>query len=98
MNASVALKKDSSRSSRSTSKDRPPGPKILIVTPEITSLPDELGPNARRFAAKAGGLADVSASLFRALHVQGARVHLAIPNFSTIFGFASAEESRQAVA
>ena len=34
-------------------------PRILIVTPEISYLPEDLGDRARHMHAKAGGLADV---------------------------------------
>lgn len=60
-------------------------PKILIVTPEITYLPEGMGNLAQRMSAKAGGLADVSASLVQALHSQGARVHVALPNYRRMF-------------
>ena len=38
-------------------------PRILIVTPEISYLPGELGNLADHMRAEAGGLADVSSSL-----------------------------------
>ena len=38
-------------------------PRILIVTPEVTYLPDRMGSLANYLTAKAGGLADVSAAL-----------------------------------
>ena len=38
-------------------------PRILIVTPEITYLPEGMGNLAGKMSAKAGGMADVSASL-----------------------------------
>ena len=41
-------------------------PRILIVTPEITYLPSGMGNMTQRMSAKAGGLADVSASLVSA--------------------------------
>ena len=47
-------------------------PRILIVTPEITYLPEGMGNMAQRMHAKAGGLADVSASLVAALFELGA--------------------------
>ena len=61
-------------------------PKILIVTPEVTYLPDRMGSLSDCLTAKAGGLADVSASLICELFRQGADVHAAIPNYKTIFG------------
>jgi starch synthase len=60
-------------------------PRILVVTPEITYLPDRMGGLASFFTAKAGGLADVSASLISALFEQGADVHVAIPDYRSIF-------------
>lgn len=69
----------------SSDRDDPNLPKILIVTPEITYLPEGMGNLAQRMSAKAGGLADVSASLVRALHIQGACVHVALPNYARMF-------------
>lgn len=60
-------------------------PRILVVTPEITYLPQGMGNMADRLTAKAGGLADVSASLVAALFELGADVHVALPNFRRIF-------------
>lgn len=60
-------------------------PRILIVTPEITYLPDGMGNMAQRMHAKAGGLADVSASLVSALFQLGADVHVALPNYRQMF-------------
>ena len=60
-------------------------PKILIVTPEITYLPDGMGNLAHRAKAKAGGLADVSASLVAALFEEGADVHVALPHYRRMF-------------
>lgn len=60
-------------------------PRVLIVTPEVTYLPDRMGSLASYMTAKAGGLADVSAALIRALFDQGADVHVAIPNYRAIF-------------
>ena len=42
-------------------------PRVLVVTPEVTYLPDRMGNLASFFTAKAGGLADVSAALVTAL-------------------------------
>ncbi len=61
-------------------------PRILIVTPEVTYLPDGMGNIANLLSAKAGGLADVSAALISALFEQGADVHVALPDYRTIFG------------
>jgi len=60
-------------------------PRILIVTPEITYLPDGMGNMANKLKAKAGGLADVSAALVNALFQEGADVHVALPNYRAMF-------------
>jgi starch synthase len=60
-------------------------PRILIVTPEITYLPAGMGNLAEHMSAKAGGLADVSASLVSALFDLGADVHVALPNYRKMF-------------
>ena len=60
-------------------------PRILVVTPEITYLPEGMGNMANSLKAKAGGLADVSASLVAALYRQGADVHVALPNYRRMF-------------
>ncbi|HUV78274.1 MAG TPA: glycogen/starch synthase [Desulfobacterales bacterium] len=60
-------------------------PRILIVTPEVTYLPDRMKSMANYFTAKAGGLADVSAALIKALFDQGADVHVALPDYRSIF-------------
>ena len=60
-------------------------PRILIVTPEITYLPAGMGNMVQRMSAKAGGLADVSASLVSALFALGADVHVALPNYRRMF-------------
>jgi len=60
-------------------------PRILIVTPEVTYLPDRMGGLASFYTAKAGGLADVSAALIRALFEQGADVHVAMPDYRALF-------------
>ena len=61
--------------SSSPSKKRP---RILVVTPEITYLPEGMGNLSQRMSAKAGGMADVSASLVSALFELGADVHVAL--------------------
>jgi starch synthase len=60
-------------------------PRILIVTPEVTYLPDRMKSMANYLTAKAGGLADVSAALIKALFDQGADVHVALPDYRAIF-------------
>jgi ADP-glucose type glycogen/starch synthase len=64
-------------------KDR--NPRILLITPEISYLPDAMGGLAPCVAAKAGGLADVSAALVAALADQGADIHVALPNYRRLF-------------
>jgi starch synthase/alpha-amylase len=61
-------------------------PRVLIVTPEVTYLPNDMGNLANYFTAKAGGLADVSAALISALFEQEADVHVALPDYRAIFG------------
>jgi ADP-glucose type glycogen/starch synthase len=68
----------------SASKPRE-NPRILIVTPEITYLPAGMGNMTQRMTAKAGGMADVSASLVSALFELGADVHVALPNYRRMF-------------
>jgi starch synthase/alpha-amylase len=70
-------------------------PRVLIVTPEVTYLPDQMGSISWCLSAKAGGLADVSASLVSELYRQGANVHIAIPNYRDIFGDCLSETLRQ---
>ena len=60
-------------------------PTILIVTPEVTYLPEGMGNLANNLNAKAGGLADVSAALISALFENGADVHVAIPDYRSIY-------------
>lgn len=60
-------------------------PRILVVTPEITYLPAGMGNLAHNANAKAGGLADVSASLVAALFELGADVHVALPHYRRMF-------------
>ena len=60
-------------------------PRFLIVTPEATCLPDPLGSISDCLPAKAGGLADVTASLICGLFRRGVDVHPAIPNYRAIY-------------
>lgn len=60
-------------------------PRVLVVTPEVTYLPEGMGNIANNLAAKAGGLADVSAALISALFNHGGDVHVAMPDYRTIF-------------
>lgn len=59
-------------------------PRVLVVTPEVTYLPHGMG--GAHLTARAGGLADVSAALIAALFEQDADVHVAMPDYRTIFG------------
>ncbi|WP_457553261.1 glycogen synthase [Desulfobacula sp.] len=59
-------------------------PRILIVTPEVTYLPEDMGEQSH-YSAKAGGLADVSAALISALFDLGCDVHVALPDYRSIF-------------
>ncbi len=68
-----------------TTAKKPKTPRILIVTPEITYLPEGMGNMTNRLSAKAGGLADVSASLVSALYELGADVHVALPHYRKMF-------------
>ena len=61
-------------------------PTILLVTPEVTYLPKGMGDIADNLSAKAGGLADVSATLISALFEQGADIHVALPDYRCMFG------------
>jgi starch synthase/alpha-amylase len=60
-------------------------PRVLIVTPEVTYLPNGMGNIANHLTAKAGGLADVSAALISALFDLGADVHVALPDYRAMF-------------
>ncbi|MGD8261752.1 MAG: glycogen/starch synthase [Desulfobacterales bacterium] len=66
-------------------KEVPCNPRVLVVTPEVTYLPHRMGGLASFYTAKAGGLADVSAALISALFEQGADVHVAIPDYRSLF-------------
>jgi len=66
-------------------------PRVLIVTPEVTYLPEGMGKMAVNLKAKAGGLADVSAALIAALFEQGGDVHVALPDYRSLFHHAAGE-------
>lgn len=72
-------------SSKSGSTARKKKPRILIVTPEITYLPNGMGNMSNKMKAKAGGLADVSATLVTELYKHGADVHVALPHYRKMF-------------
>ncbi|MBF0226150.1 MAG: glycogen/starch synthase [Desulfobacterales bacterium] len=60
-------------------------PRLLIVTPEVAYLPKEMGDMANYLSAKAGSLGDISASLINALFEKGIDVHIALPDYRSIF-------------
>ncbi len=70
-------------------------PKILVVTPEITYLPSGMSGTANNYSAKAGGLADVSASLVSALFAMGADVHVAMPFYRRLFSHGAPDQLEQ---
>ena len=76
----MSLKRTNSRNGHNGAS-----PRILVVTPEITYLPPGMGNMANRMSAKAGGMADVSASLVSALFEEGADVHVALPHYRKMF-------------
>ena len=82
--AKAKAKKESTVNKESAAK-KERRPRILIVTPEITYLPTGMGNMADKLTAKAGGLADVSASLVAALFDLGADVHVALPHYRRMF-------------
>lgn len=59
--------------------------RILLITPEITYLPKGMGNMANVLKAKAGGLADVSASLATVFFEKGMDVHVALPHYQRMF-------------
>ena len=70
-------------------------PRILIVTPEVTYLPEDMGAQSS-YSAKAGGLADVSAALISALFDLRCDVHVALPDYRSIFnGFSTKTHNRE---
>lgn len=60
-------------------------PRILLITPEISYLPESMCGGSKCVSAKAGGLADVSATLVSALVSQGVDIHVALPNYRRLF-------------
>ena len=60
-------------------------PRVLIVTLEVSYLPEGMDDHAGGMNAKAGGLADVSAALIDALYRQGVDVHVVLPNYRSMF-------------
>ena len=72
-------------SPKNNSRSRKKKPRILIVTPEITYIPNGMGNMSNKMKAKAGGLADVSATLVTELYKHGADVHVALPHYRKLF-------------
>ena len=60
-------------------------PRILVVTPEVTDLPNGMGNMAVYLQAKSGGLADVASDLVTALFENGVDVHIAVPHYRQLF-------------
>jgi len=63
--------------------------RVLLVTPEITSLPNGMIGPAPKIVAKGGGLADVAASLVEGLGHRGVEMHVALPHYRRLFGVES---------
>ena len=61
------------------------GPRILIVTPEVTFLPYARDKSVQLTSARAGGLADISACLIHSLHDLQMEIHVAIPDYRNVF-------------
>jgi len=55
--------------------------RILLVTPEITELPQGFGNLANVVTAKGGGLADISSALIDEMNKMGLDVHVALPRY-----------------
>lgn len=57
-------------------------PRILIVTPEVTDLPEGMGNAAHIITAKGGGLGDISASLIHYLNASNRyELHVVLPKY-----------------
>jgi len=70
-------------------------PRILIITPEVSYLPEDMG-KPSHYSAKAGGLADVSAALIGALFDFRCDVHVALPDYRSIFnGYSTKTHNRE---
>ncbi len=59
--------------------------KVLVVTPEITYLPQGMGNLANYVYAKGGGLADISSSIAGELFSLGTDIHVAIPHYRKMY-------------
>jgi starch synthase/alpha-amylase len=60
-------------------------PRLLVVTPEVAYLPNGMCKVSEVLKAKAGDLAEISASIIRTLFENGANVHVALPDYRRIF-------------
>lgn len=60
-------------------------PRILFVTPEVSYLPEKMSATSTSLKARAGELADVSAALIHSLYKKGADIHVALPDYRTLF-------------
>ena len=60
-------------------------PRILFVTPEVSYLPEKMSAMSTSLKARAGELADFSAALISSLYKKGADIHVAMPDYRTLF-------------
>ncbi len=56
-----------------------------MVTPEVAFFPEGMDSRSRNIRVKAGGLGDVSAALIQTLYEKEADIHVALPNYRTLF-------------
>ncbi|MCW8800546.1 MAG: glycogen/starch synthase [Desulfobacter sp.] len=59
--------------------------RILFVTPEVSYLPEEMSAMPTFLRARAGELADFSAALISSLYKKGVDIHVALPDYRTLF-------------
>lgn len=73
-------------------------PMVLIATPEVVSLPENMGNLSNMIrTGDGGGLADISATVVAELYRQGVNVHVVLPHYKHLFetlGNVSAERYR----
>lgn len=60
-------------------------PRVLVVTPEVTFVPQGMGSGWRSISARAGGLGDICTAQIHALFEADIDVHLAMPNYRNVF-------------
>ena len=60
-------------------------PRILFVTPEVSYLPEKMSAMPTSLKARAGELADFSAALISSLYKKGVDIHVALPDYRTLF-------------